>query len=145
MRFASNLQARRDRAGTLLPMLQAVSQTDTSPVVRVPSNDPAVIMKASTWRVQHHFVTMINSAEEAAKAVSACRLPPRGITFLGPDAAITHAGADYLAKATRNARDRMVETKGRFANIDAICAPGLDAIYIGTVRVSRSAIGKRPS
>ena len=28
------------------PMLQAISQTDTVPVVRVPWNDPATIMKA---------------------------------------------------------------------------------------------------
>ena len=41
-----DLQHGMTELGRLLPMLQAVSQTDTSPVVRVPSNDPAVIMKA---------------------------------------------------------------------------------------------------
>jgi 4-hydroxy-2-oxoheptanedioate aldolase len=128
-----DLQHGMTELGTLLPMLQAVSQTDTSPVVRVPANDPAVIMKALDLGAFSIIVPMINSAEEAAKAVSACRYPPRGTRSWGPTRAIHYAGADYLAKADEEMLViGMVETKEGLANIDAICAtPGLDAIYIG--------------
>ena len=37
--------------GSLVPMLQAISTTDTVPVVRVPWNDPGLIMRCSTQGV----------------------------------------------------------------------------------------------
>ena len=140
-----DLQHCATELGTLLPMLQAVSQTDTSPVVHVPSNDPAVIMKALDLGAFSIIVPMINSAEEAAKAVSPCRYPPRGSRSWGPTRAIQYAGADYLAKADEEMLViGMVETKEGLANIEAICAtPGLDAIYIGPSDLA-FAIGKLP-
>jgi 4-hydroxy-2-oxoheptanedioate aldolase len=128
-----DLQHGMTELGTLLPMLQAVSQTDTSPVVRVPSNDPAVIMKALDLGAFSIIVPMISSAEDAAKAVSACRYPPRGTRSSGPTRAVHYAGTDYLAKADDEMLViGMVETTEGLANLDAICAtPGLDAIYIG--------------
>ena len=117
----------------LLPMLQAVSQTDTSPVVRVPWNDAAVIMKALDLGAMSIIVPMVSTAEEAARAVAACRYPPTGMRSSGPVRAIQYGGADYLAKADDEiVVIAMVETKEGIANLDAICAtPGLDAIYIG--------------
>jgi 4-hydroxy-2-oxoheptanedioate aldolase len=117
----------------LLPMLQAISQTDTSPVVRVPSNDPAVIMKALDFGAYSIIVPMVSSAEDAAKAVAACRYPPKGGRSSGPVRAIHYGGADYLAHADDEILVfAMVETREGIANLDAICAtPGLDAIYIG--------------
>jgi len=52
----------------LWPMLQAVSQTDTVPVVRVASNDSATIMKALDFGAYGILVPLINTAEDAAKA-----------------------------------------------------------------------------
>ena len=57
----------------LWPMLQAVSQTDTVPVVRVPWNDPATIMKALDFGAYGIIVPLVNTAADAAKAVAACR------------------------------------------------------------------------
>src|SRR5256886_14381673 len=81
------------------PMLQAISQTDTVPVVRVPWNDPATIMKALGLGAYGIIVPLINSAEDAAKAVAACRYPPVGMRSSGPVRAVHYGGADYLAKA----------------------------------------------
>jgi 4-hydroxy-2-oxoheptanedioate aldolase len=120
------------------PMLQAISQTDTVPVVRVPWNDPATIMKALDLGAYGIIVPLVNTAEEAAKAVSACRYPPVGIRSSGPVRALHYGGADYVA----NANDEivimaMIETKEGLANLDAICAtPGLDAVYIGPADLS---------
>jgi 4-hydroxy-2-oxoheptanedioate aldolase len=128
-----DLQHGMTEMATLLPMLQAVSQTDTAPVVRVPVNDPALIMKALDLGAMSVIVPMIGSAEEAAKAVSACKYPPRGTRSSGPIRAVHYGGADYLAKADDEmVVIGMVETREGLANLDAICAtPGLDAIYIG--------------
>lgn len=118
---------------SLVPMLQAVSQTDASPVVRVTSNDPPAIMKALDLGAFSIIVPMISSAEDAAKAVSAARYPPRGTRSSGPTRAVHYAGADYIAKADEEMLViGMIETKEGLANLDSICAtPGLDAIYIG--------------
>jgi 4-hydroxy-2-oxoheptanedioate aldolase len=115
------------------PMLQAISQTDTVPVVRVPWNDPPTIMKALDLGAYCIIVPLINTGEDAAKAVAACRYPPVGIRSSGPVRAVHYGGADYLAKANDEiVVMAMIETKEGLANLDAICkTPGLDAVYIG--------------
>jgi len=115
------------------PMLQAISQTDTVPVVRVPWNDPATIMKVLDFGAYGVLVPLINTAEDAAKAVAACRYPPVGIRSSGPVRAVHYGGADYVAHANDEiVLMGMIETKEGLANLDAICAtPGLDAVYIG--------------
>ena len=65
------------------PMLQAISQTDTVPVVRVAWNEPAAIMKALDLGAYGIIVPLVNNAEEAAKAVAACRYPPVGMRSSG--------------------------------------------------------------
>jgi 4-hydroxy-2-oxoheptanedioate aldolase len=129
----------------LWPMLQAVSQTDTVPVVRVPWNDPATIMKALDFGAYAIIVPLINTAEDAAKAVAACRYPPVGMRSSGPVRAIHYGGPDYLARANDEiVVMAMVETKEGLANLDAICAtPGLDAVYIGPSDLS-FALGMAP-
>ena len=122
----------------LWPMLQAISQTDTVPVVRVPWNEPAIIMRALDAGAYGIIVPLINTAEEAAAAVAACRYPPVGMRSSGPVRAVHYGGADYLAKANDEIVVMgMVETTEGLANLDAICAtPGLDAVYIGPADLS---------
>jgi 4-hydroxy-2-oxoheptanedioate aldolase len=120
------------------PMLQAISQTDTVPVVRVPWNDPATIMKALDLGAYGIIVPLVNTAEDAAKAVAACRYPPVGMRSSGPVRALHYGGSDYVAKANDEiVIMAMIETKEGLANMDAICAtPGLDAVYIGPADLS---------
>src|SRR5216117_48485 len=122
----------------LWPMLQAISQTDTVPVVRVAWNDPAAIMKALDFGAYGILVPLINTAEDAAKAVGACRYPPVGIRSSGPVRAVHYGGADYVAKANDEiVLMAMIETKEGLANLDKICATsGLDAVYIGPAYLS---------
>jgi 4-hydroxy-2-oxoheptanedioate aldolase len=133
-----DLQHGTAEIGDVLPMLQAVSQTDTVPVVRVAWNDPAFIMKALDLGAYGIIVPLVNTAAEAAAAVAACRYPPVGMRSNGPVRAIHYGGGDYVA----NANDEivimaMIETKEGLANLDAICAtPGLDAVYIGPADLS---------
>ncbi|MBK7474458.1 MAG: 2,4-dihydroxyhept-2-ene-1,7-dioic acid aldolase [Betaproteobacteria bacterium] len=110
----------------LVPMLQAVSQTDTTPVVRVPWNDEATIMKALDFGAYAIIVPLVSTAADAAKAVSACRYPPTGTRSSGPLRAIHYGGADYLARADGEIIVMaMIETKEGLDNLEAICAtPG---------------------
>src|SRR6476661_2628087 len=127
------------------PMLQAISQTDTVPVVRVPWNDPPTIMKALDLGAYGIIVPLINTADDAAKAVAACRYPPVGMRSSGPVRAVHYGGSDYLAKANDEiVIMAMIETKEGLANLDAICAtPGLDAVHIATCDKIREAAHKR--
>src|SRR5260370_7378239 len=61
------------------PMLQAISQTETVPVVRVAWNEPAAIMKALDLGAYGIIVPLVNTAEEAAMAVAPAPYPPPGI------------------------------------------------------------------
>src|SRR5207244_5781245 len=120
------------------PMLQAISQTDTVPVVRVPWHAPPTIMKALDLCAYAIIVPLINTAEDAAKAVAACRYPPVGMRSSGPVRAVHYGGADYVANANGEiVIMAMVETREGLANLDKICAtPGLHAVYIGPAHLS---------
>ena len=123
---------------SVLPMLQAIGQTETSPVVRVASNDSGDIMRALDLGAYTIIVPLINTAQDAARAVAACRYPPVGNRSSGPIRAIHYGGADYQAKANDEILVfGMIETKEGLENLEAICAtPGLDAIYIGPADLS---------
>src|SRR3989475_4107355 len=94
------------------PMLQAISQTDTVPVVRVPWNDPATLMKVLDFGAYGVLVPLINTAEDAKKAVAACRYPPVGIRSSGPIRAVHYGGGRPLGPAhPQNVGVGMIETK----------------------------------
>lgn len=120
------------------PMLQAISQTDTVPVVRVPWNDPQIIMKALDAGAYGLIVPLVNTAAEAAAAVAACRYPPHGMRSFGPVRAGMYAGAGYVQEANDQiVVFAMIETKQGIENLEAICAtPGLDGVYIGPADLS---------
>jgi 4-hydroxy-2-oxoheptanedioate aldolase len=131
--------------GDVWPMLQAISQTDTVPIVRVPWNDPAIIMRALDAGAYGIIVPLINTAADAAKAVAACRYPPVGMRSSGPLRAALYGGANYQAEANEHIVVlAMIETKEGLENLEAICAtPGLDAVYIGPADLSY-ALGMAP-
>ena len=62
----------------LTAMLPAISNSDATPIVRVPWNEPYEIMKVLDAGAYGVIVPMINNREEAEQAVSACRYPPAG-------------------------------------------------------------------
>ena len=140
-----DLQHGTSELNDVLPMLQAISQTDTTPIVRVAWNDPAAIMKALDLGAYGIIVPLVNTAEEAAKAVAACRYMPVGMRSSGPVRAVQYGGADYAAHANDEIIIMaMIETQEGIANLDAICAtPGLDAVYIGPADLSY-ALGLAP-
>jgi len=127
-------------------MLQAISTTETVPFVRVPWNEPGIIMKSLDAGAYGVIIPMVNSKSEAEAAVGACRYAPRGVRSYGPIRAAMYAGRDYFAHADEEvACIAMVETKEALANLDDILSvPGIDAVYIGPSDLSVS-LGLAPA
>ena len=117
----------------MLAMLQAISTTAVTPLVRVSWNQPGEIMRALDAGAYGIICPMINDAAECAAFVQACRYPPDGFRSSGPTRAAVYGGADYHAKANGQILTlAMIETAQGLANVEAIVAtPGLDGVYIG--------------
>ncbi len=128
-----------------LTMLQAISTTDVMPFVRVPWNDPGIIMKMLDAGAMGVIIPMVNSVEEAKQAVAACRYHPEGVRSFGPLRASLYAGSDYFAHAnTEIACIPMVETEQAVAALDDILdVPGVDAVYVGPADLSIT-LGQQP-
>jgi len=114
-------------------MLPSISTTDTIPLVRVPWNEPYEIMKVLDAGAYGVIVPLVNNAEEAARAVAACRYPPDGMRSFGPARASIYSGRGYVQEANNEiACIVMIETAEALQNLDEIMATaGVDAVYIG--------------
>lgn len=114
-------------------MLQAISTTAKTPMVRVPWNDPALIMKALDAGSYGVICPMISNREQCERFVGACRYPPRGYRSFGPPRGLLYGGADYpTASGDTILAFGMIETKEAMENLDAIMStPGLDGVYVG--------------
>jgi 4-hydroxy-2-oxoheptanedioate aldolase len=116
-----------------VPMLQAIGQTEAVPLVRVPSHDPGMMMKVLDAGAQGVIVPLVSTADEAARAVAACRYPPVGTRSFGPTRAAMVAGPEYHLHANDSVLVLvMIETRAGLDNLEEIArTPGLDGIYIG--------------
>ncbi len=114
-------------------MLPAISNSDATPIVRVPWNEPYEIMKVLDAGAYGVIVPMINSRAEAEQAITACRYPPLGNRSFGPIRAALYGGRGYAAEANGEiACIAMIETADGIENLDEIVTtPGLDGVYIG--------------
>jgi 4-hydroxy-2-oxoheptanedioate aldolase len=119
--------------GDITRMLPAISTTQTTPLVRVTSNNPPEIMKVLDAGAMGVIVPMVNNRTEAEAAISACRYPPVGTRSFGPTRAALYGGAGYAAEANDHiACIVMVETPEGLEQVESIAStPGLDGIYIG--------------
>src|SRR6476620_10033998 len=114
-------------------MQTAISTTEVTPLVRVPGNEPAMIMKVLDAGAYGVIVPMVSNRAEAERAVAACRYPPVGMRSNGPNRVLLYAGADYQKHANDEvACVVMIETPEGIEKMDEIVStPGVDAAYIG--------------
>src|ERR1700724_2936392 len=126
-------------------MLQGISTSNTTPLVRVPWNDPAHIQKALDAGAYGIICPMINNRAEAEKFVGSMRYAALGYRSSEPIRASLYGGADYHAKANDIVvAFGMIETQEALDNLDDILSvKGLDAIYIGPSDLSIS-LGYNP-
>jgi 4-hydroxy-2-oxoheptanedioate aldolase len=130
---------------TMLPMLQAISTTNTVPVVRVPWLEPGILMKALDAGAYGVICPMVNTREDAQRLVAWTHYAPRGTRSFGPVRALLYGGADYPEHANDTiVTFAMIETAQALDNLDDILSvEGLDAVYIGPSDLSL-ALGCRP-
>ena len=119
---------------SIVSCIQAIGNTDTVPMVRVPKNEPdyiSYVLDAGAYGV---IVPMVNSEEEAAAAGLACRYAPQGNRSIGGSRAALATGMDDYVE---HANDEiiclaMIETTRALDSVEAIAkAPGIDGLYVG--------------
>jgi 4-hydroxy-2-oxoheptanedioate aldolase len=129
----------------MVTMLQAISTTNTVPIVRVPWLEPGILMKALDAGAYGVICPMVNSREDAQKFVAWTSYAPRGTRSFGPVRALLYGGADYPTHADATiVRFAMIETAQALDNLETILSvEGLDAVYVGPSDLSLS-LGCKP-
>lgn len=127
-----------------ISLMQAISATATTPVVRVPWNDPVYIKRALDIGARGIIIPSVSNAAEAKAAVAACRYPPDGIR--GSAYGLVRA-SDYGFKAEQYVADLpagvlvmcQIESTTAVENAAEIAAvEGVDVLFLGPVDLSAS-------
>jgi 4-hydroxy-2-oxoheptanedioate aldolase len=121
---------------TILKQLQAVAPYASHPVVRTLSDDASLMKQYLDIGTQTVLVPMVETAEQAARIVSATRYPPGGIRGVG--SALARAARwsqvdNYLHSCEQEICVLVqVETTKGIENLNAIAAtPGVDGVFFG--------------
>ncbi|MGC0367551.1 4-hydroxy-2-oxoheptanedioate aldolase [Rhodococcus sp. 27YEA15] len=116
----------------ILHSLMAVSGTGCSPIVRMPSSDPHAAAKVLDAGAHGIIFPMIETAEDAAAAVAACRIHPGGNRSFGPMRAAYSFGRNPVDVSKGAACIVMIETARGADNVEKIAAvDGIDCLYTG--------------
>jgi 4-hydroxy-2-oxoheptanedioate aldolase len=130
---------------SFLASVTAVDAAGGVAIGRPAANDLASIGRLLDAGVQGVIVPLVNSAEEAAAAVSACRYPPAGTRSYGPSRSGLRIGPDPRAADEAVACVVMIETRGALDDIERIChIPGLDGVYVGPSDLALALGAPRP-
>lgn len=114
-------------------LLQAISTTDTVPLIRVPWNRGDWIKRALDAGAYGLVVPMVNTREDAEAAVRATRYPPQGDRSIGGSRTRLYGGPDYVEHANEEILLVVqIEHKDAVRNAGEILSvPGVDAYFIG--------------
>src|SRR5579863_9041792 len=83
----------------------ATNGSATTPIVRVPWNDPVLIKPVLDLGAAGVIVPLVRSAEDTRKAVAACLYPPAGIRGYGPRRPSNYgrlSGPEFCRQANEN-------------------------------------------
>lgn len=112
------------------------------PLVRVRENDTLAIRQMLDMGAQGVIVPLVNTAEEARRAVSAAKYPPAGVRGFAFHRANDWGQrfSEYAATANEDvAVIVMIESRQAVENIDQILAvEGVDGVFIGPYDMSGS-------
>ena len=110
----------------------AIEARGVAPAARVPVNDAMLIGRALDLGALSVMVPLVETPEEAARAVAACRFPPLGRRSNGPIRAMTSMNSTDPLDLNQVACIVQVETALGLRNVDEIAStPGLTGIFIG--------------
>ncbi|MCJ0892040.1 MULTISPECIES: HpcH/HpaI aldolase/citrate lyase family protein [unclassified Rhodococcus (in: high G+C Gram-positive bacteria)] len=115
-------------------------------LVRVEANNATVIGRALDAGAAGVIVPLVDTAADAAAAVSAATYPPAGIRSYGPMRSQLRIGPDPAAANRDTVVLAMIETPQGLANVEEICAvPGLDGVYVGPSDLRLAVGGSSPT
>jgi 4-hydroxy-2-oxoheptanedioate aldolase len=125
----------------LLPQLQAVDGTGTTPIVRVQWNDGPLYKRALDLGAAGVMVPYVSTAEEAAEAVKGMLYPPdgmRGVASATRSMAYGRLSEQYLNEANDKLLTIVqIETVQAIENIEAIAKTDhVDVLFIGPMDLS---------
>ncbi len=118
-------------------ILRRIEHLPVGTVVRLPNADAAPIGRVLDAGADAVVIAMIESADQAAAAVSATRYQPAGVRSFGPLRA--GLGRDTTALESRVSVFAMIETAAALSGLDEICAvEGLTGLYVGPADLALS-------
>lgn len=130
---------------SVLGQLQAFSESSTTALVRVEWNDTVAVKRLLDLGAQGLLFPMIQSVEEAEKAVAATRYPPHGVRGVSGITRATKFGrvTDYTARVEQETAVLLqLETKSAVEQAEAIAdVEGVDGIFFGPADIAAD-IGK---
>lgn len=124
----------------VMAQLQALSGSTTTPIVRPPWNDMVWVKRVLDLGAQTLLIPYVQTAAEAAQAVSYLRYPPAGRRGVAGGMRATQWGRirDYY-KCAEEELCLLVQVESRqgLDNLDAIAStPGVDGVFIGPADLS---------
>lgn len=116
-------------------LLGAFRDDSPVPVVRAPKNDYHIINWLMDQGAGAVLVPMVNSVEDARRAVEAAKFPPAGKRSFGPYRAARYSFStqSYMSRADELATLIVqIENADAARSIDRILeVPGIDAVFVG--------------
>ena len=126
----------------LVHMLQAIGNTPTAPLVRVPWNDTVYVKRVLDAGAHSLLFPFIQNAHEATKAVAATRYAPEGVRGMAGMSRASRFGTipDFFKQANANVCAVLqLETPEAIARLEEIAAvPGVGALFVGPGDLSGS-------
>ncbi|MEP1521209.1 HpcH/HpaI aldolase/citrate lyase family protein [Ascidiaceihabitans sp.] len=130
---------------SVLGQLQAFAASSTTAIVRPEWNDPVAVKRLLDMGVPGLLFPMIQTVEEAEKAVAATRYPPHGMRGFSGGTRANKFGrvTDYLDKVeSETAVLLQIETRSAIEQAGAIAGvDGVDGIFFGPADIAAD-IGK---
>ncbi|WP_077211767.1 HpcH/HpaI aldolase family protein [Bacillus dakarensis] len=122
--------------------ISQIKNTSTVPLLRVPWNDMVMVKQGLDMGAAGIMIPMVNSKEEAERAVQYCHFPPRGVRGVGAGRASLFGVniKDYLPYAMNEIPIiiQIEHFKAVEAIDDILSVPGIDVAFIGPFDLSTS-------
>ena len=125
---------------SVLGQLQTFANTDTTAILRPERNDPVIVKRLLDMGVEGLLFPMIQSVEEAQKAVAATRYPPHGTRGFSGGTRATKFGrvTDYLARVEEETTVILqLETAAAIAQaVEIGTTDGVSGIFFGPADIA---------
>lgn len=123
-------------------LISQIKYTPTTPLLRVPWNDISLVKQGLDTGASGVMIPMINSKEEAERAVQYCHYPPKGIRGFGAGrASLFGVNSDsylHYAKEEILVILQIEHVKAVDAIDEILSVPGIDVAFIGPFDLSAS-------